>query len=145
MLELFGTWRLKKPPPKANIVECHWTFVVKCDAAGAIAHYQAHLVAQGFSQVPGIDFFETYTPMEKMALMHALLAMSTHHDFEIHQINIKSAYLNGEFKEGEIIYMHLLPGIHLTNNKSLVCRVLKPLYGLCQSSLSQTWTAGARA
>ena len=38
-LELFGTWRLDKPPPKANIVRCCWTFVMKCDAAGAIAHY----------------------------------------------------------------------------------------------------------
>ena len=107
---------------------------MKRDAAGAIAGYRACLVAQGFYQVPGINFFETYAPMAKMALMHALLAMSTQHDFKIHQIDIKSAYLNGEFKEGEIIYMCLPPGIHLTNDKSLVCRLLKPLYGLCQSS-----------
>ena len=74
-LKKFSTWRLKKPPPNANIIGCHWTFVVKHDAAGAIARYCARLVAQGFSQVPGIDFFETYAPVAKMASMHALFAM----------------------------------------------------------------------
>jgi Reverse transcriptase (RNA-dependent DNA polymerase) len=132
-LETFGTWRLEKPPPNVNIVGCRWTFVMKHDASDAIARYRARLIAQGFSQVPGVDFFETYAPVAKMASMCLLLAMSARLDLEIHQIDIKSAYLNGEFKEGEIIYMRLPPGIHLTDDKSLVYRLLKPLYGLHQS------------
>jgi Reverse transcriptase (RNA-dependent DNA polymerase) len=132
-LEKFGTWHLEKPPPNMNIVGCRWTFVIKRDAAGTITRYRARLVTQGFSQVPGVDFFETYAPVAKMTSMHVLLAMAAHHNFEIHQVDIKSTYLNGEFKEGEIIYMRLPPGIHLTNDKTLVLRLLKPLYGLHQS------------
>jgi hypothetical protein len=106
---------------------------VKRDAARTIVRYRARLVAQGFSQIPGVDFFETYAPVAKMASMRILLAMAAHHDFEIHQIDIKSAYLNGEFEEGEVIYMRLPPGIHLTDDKTLVLCLLKPLYGLRQS------------
>jgi hypothetical protein len=133
VLEKFGTWRLEKPPPNANIVGCRWTFVIKRDAAGAIARYRARLVAQGFSQIEGVDFFETYAPVAKMASMRVLFAMAARHDFEIHQIDVKGAYLNGEFEEGEIIYMRLPPGVHLTDDKTLVLRLLKPLYGLRQS------------
>ena len=97
-------------------------------------HYCACLVAQGFSQIPRIDFFKTYTPVAKIASMCVLFAMAAHHNFEIHQVNVKGAYLNGEFKEGEVIYMHLPPGINLTDDKTLVLRLLKPIYGLCQSS-----------
>jgi len=52
--------------------------------------------------------------------MCVLFAMAAHHDFGIHQVNIKGAYLNGEFEEGKVIYMHLPPGIHLTDDKTLV-------------------------
>lgn len=69
-----------------------------------IARYRARLVAQGFSQIPGVDFFETYAPVAKMATMRVLFTMVAQHDFEIHQIDIKSPYFNGEFEEGEIIY-----------------------------------------
>ena len=59
--------------------------------------------------------------------------MSACHNFEIHQVDIKSAYLNGEFEEGNVIYMCLPPGVHLTDDKTLICHLLKPLYGLRQS------------
>jgi len=96
-------------------------------------HYHARLVAQGFSQIPGIDFFETYTLVAKIASMCVLSAMAAHHNFKIHQVDVKGAYLNGEFKEGEVIYMCLPPGINLTDDKTLVLRLLKPIYRLCQS------------
>jgi Reverse transcriptase (RNA-dependent DNA polymerase) len=138
-LEKFGTQCLEKPPPNTNIVGCHWTFIIKRDAAGAITCYHAQLLAQGFSQVPGVDFFETYAPVAKMASMRVLLAMAACHNFEIHQVDIKSAYLNGVFEEGEVIYMRLPPGIHLTNDKTLVLRLLKPLYRLRQSGRHWYW------
>jgi hypothetical protein len=98
-----------------------------------IVHYCARLVAQGFSQIPGVDFLETYAPVAKMASMRVLFAMAARHNFEIHQVDVKGAYLNGEFEEGEVIYMRLPPGINLTDDKTLVLRLLKPIYGLCQS------------
>jgi hypothetical protein len=96
-------------------------------------HYRARLVAQGFSQIPGVNFFEMYAPVAKMASMRVLFAMAARHNFEIHQVDVKGAYLNGEFEEGEVIYMRLPPGISLTDDKTLVLRLLKPIYGLRQS------------
>jgi len=72
------------------------------------------LVAQGFSQIPRIDFFKTYTPVAKIASMCVLFAMATHHNFEIHQVNVKGAYLNGEFKEGEVIYYAPTPLVSIS-------------------------------
>lgn len=65
-----------------------------------------------------------------MVSMHhdVLFAMAAHHDFKIYQVNIKGAYINSEFKEGEVIYMCLPPGIHLTDSKALVLQLLKPIY-----------------
>jgi hypothetical protein len=59
--------------------------------------------------------------------------MAAQHDFKIHQVDVKSAYLNGEFEENEVIYMKQPPGLQLTDDKSLVLRLLRPLYGLRQS------------
>ncbi len=59
-LEVHGTWRVVDAPKGSNIVGCQWVFAIKCDAAGNIIRYKARLVAQGFSQVSGVDFFDTY-------------------------------------------------------------------------------------
>ena len=127
------TWKLEKPPPGANIVGCRWVFRLKQDASGAIVRYRARLVAQGYSQVPGVDFFDTYAPVANLASIRVVLALAARNDFEIHQIDIKSAYLNGEFEKNEVIYMKLPPGLDLTQDRSLVLRLLRPLYGLRQS------------
>ena len=129
-LEAHGTWKLTDLPAGANLVGCHWTFVVKKDAAGNIVRYKARLVAQGFSQVPGVDFFDTYTPVAKMASIQATLAYAAHHDLEIHQVDIKNAYLNADFNDGEVIYIKQLPGMTLTEDKKKVLQLMCPLYGL---------------
>lgn len=133
-LEAHGTWRLEQPPPGANIVSCCWVFHAKKDAAGNIYRYRACLVAQGFSQVPGVDFFDTYAPVAKMASIQTLLAFAARHNFEVHQVDVKSAYLHGDFEENKVIYMSLPPGVELTKEKGLVLRLLHPLYGLQQST-----------
>ena len=66
-LEAHNTWEVVDKLKNINIVGCHWTFVVKKDAAGNIIRYKARLVTQGFSQVQGINFFDTYAPIAKMA------------------------------------------------------------------------------
>ncbi len=133
-LEKHGTWVLERPPPRANIVSCRWVFHGKKDASGNVYQYRACLVARGFSQVPGIDFFDTYVPVAKTASIHTALAFTAHHNFEMHQLNVKSAYLNGNFKGGKVIWMAVLPGVNLTKGKTLVLRLLHPLYGLKQSA-----------
>ena len=63
MLEATRTWVLEEPPPKANIISSKWVFKVKKDAAGIFTRFKARLVAQGFSQIGGIDYDDTYAPV----------------------------------------------------------------------------------
>ena len=133
-LEAYKTWELDDLPPGANLVGCRWVYALKKDAAGHIIRYKARLVAQGFSQIPGIDYFDTYAPVAKMASIRTFLALSAALDYEIHQIDIKNAYLNGEFIEDEVIYMKQPPAVEITDDRSKVLRLLRPLYGLKQSA-----------
>jgi hypothetical protein len=66
-LKKASTWRLEEAPPEANVISLKWVFKAKKDATGNIACYKAWLIAQGFSQIGGIDYDDTYTPMAKMA------------------------------------------------------------------------------
>jgi hypothetical protein len=127
------TWELVVPPDGANIIGSKWVFRAKKDAAGNVVRYKARLVAQGFSQVPGIDYFDTFAPVACLASIRAILAYAAALDLEIHQIDIKGAYLNGLLTKKEVIYMRQPPGYHTDRN--LVCRLLKALYGLKQSGL----------
>ena len=107
--------------------------MLKKDLSSNITRYKACLVMQGFSQVPGIDFFDTYAPVAKMATIRTVLAFAAGHNYKIHQVDIKNAFLNGKFEEKEVIYMKLPPGVELTKEKGKVLCLLKPLYSLCQS------------
>jgi hypothetical protein len=128
-----GTWELVDPPSNANIVGSKWVFRAKKDAAGNIARHKARLVAQGFSQVPGVDYFDTYAPVAKLASTRTVLALAARLDMEIHQIDIKGAYLNGELTANEIIYMKQPPGYAAPDSPNKVARLKKTLYGLKQS------------
>ncbi len=128
-----GTWELVEPPKDANIVGSKWVFRAKKDAAGNVVRYKARLVAQGFSQVPGIDYFDTFAPVAKLASICAVLSMSAIHDLELHQVDVKGVYLNGELTKKENIFMKQPPGFHAPGSKSLICHLLKTLYGLKQS------------
>ncbi|PIL28794.1 transcription factor [Ganoderma sinense ZZ0214-1] len=133
-LEKHGTWRLERPPPGTNIVDNKWVFHAKKDASGNVSGYRARLVARGFSQIPGQDFFNTYAPIARTPSMCTVLAFANREDFEIHQVDVKSAYLNGEFDDNEVIYMSMPPGVQLSDDPTRVLRLLRPLYGLCQSA-----------
>ena len=132
-LEEAGTWELIDPPAGANIVGSKWVFCVKKDAAGHVVQFKACLVAQGFSQVPGVDYFDTFAPVAKLASIRTVLAMAAKLNFELHQIDIKSAYLNGELTEAENIYMKQPPGYSAPNSSGKVCHLMKTLYGLKKS------------
>ena len=67
MLEATGTWVLKEPPPGVNIIGSKWVFKAKKDAVGVIACFKARLVAQGFSQIGGVDYNDTYAPVAHLA------------------------------------------------------------------------------
>ena len=133
VLKEAGTWEIVDAPSGANIVGSKWVFRAKKDAAGNVVCYKAQLVAQGFSQVPGVDYFDTFAPVARLASIRAVLAVAAVNDYEIHQIDIKGAYLNGVLTASEVIYMRQPPGYAISGSQGRVCRLKKTLYGLKQS------------
>ena len=97
------TWTLVPRPSNSNIVSCKWLFTKKCDAHGTPIRFKARLVARGFSQIPGIDYHETFSPTLRITSFRLLLAMTAYLNLEVHHVDIETAFLHGDLEE--IIYM----------------------------------------
>jgi len=93
----------------------------------------ARLVAQGFTQIEGVNYYDTYAPVAKLASFRTILAIAARLDLELHQIDIKGAYLNGELTPQEVIYMRQPPGFAYPNSTGQVFQLIKTIYGLKQS------------
>lgn len=125
------TYELVEPPTNMNIVGCRYVFRVKRNADGTITLFKARLVAQGHTQVPGLDFNETFAPVAKLSSIRTILALAARYDWELEQMDVKSAYLNGRLDE--TIYMRQPPRSAAPGKEHLVCRLKKTLYGLKQA------------
>jgi hypothetical protein len=97
---------------------------------GSVERHKARLVSKGFSQVEGIDYNETFSPVAKMNSIHLVLSLAASHKWEVHQMDVKSTFLHGDFQEE--IYMEQPLG-YVQNDSSLVCHLKKSLYGLKQA------------
>ena len=84
---------------KQNIIGTKWVFQNKQDEHGVVTRNKARLVAQGFTQIEGLDFGETYAPVARFESIRILLAYATHHDFKLYQMDVKSVFLNGPISE----------------------------------------------
>jgi hypothetical protein len=84
---------------KQNIVGTKWVFRNNKDEHGVVTRNKTRLVAKRYSQVKGLDFDKTFTPVARLESIHILLAYATHHGFKLYQMDIKSALLNGPIKE----------------------------------------------
>ena len=94
--------------------------------------HRARLVAKGYSQEAGLDYEETYSPVAKSRSIRTVLAISNHLDLELHQMNVQTAFLNGELEEE--IYMVQPGGYTKDGREHLVCKLNNSLYGLKQAS-----------
>ncbi|GBE88222.1 hypothetical protein SCP_1300360 [Sparassis crispa] len=138
-LESRKAWVYADPPPRSsghNIVGSKWVFRTKRDARGEVTGYRARLVAQGYTQVEGVDYFsdDTYAAVSKLASIRVILSVAARNSWHTHQVDVKSAYLYGKLQEDEKIYMRPPPDIELeglTPGKILLLLVV--LYGLHQS------------
>ena len=93
-----------------------------------------HLVAYGFSQIYGVNYLDTYSPIAQLASICAILAIAARNNWEIDTFDFNRAYLNGELNEGEEIYMQLPSGYQIQGeNTNQTLKLLKSLYRLKQA------------
>lgn len=128
------TWTLTSLPKGRNLIDSKWVFKIKRNESGGIDRYKARLVARGFSQRKGLDYEDTYSPVTKLTTLRTLLAIVNHNGMHLHQLDVKTAFLNGTIQED--IYMRLPDEF---GAGSLVAKLQKSLYGLKQAS--RAWKA----
>lgn len=131
-IEKNKVWELVDLPEGRKAIKCKWVYKHKYSGDGALTRYKARLVAKGFTQVQGIDYDETFSPVARLDSIRLLLALAALEDWDIHQIDVKTAFLNGELDEE--IYMDQPEGYRIPGQETKVYRLLKALYGLKQAS-----------
>ena len=125
------TWELVDIPPGSKPIGCKWIFKRKLKADGSVDKYKARLVAKGYRQKEGLDYFDTYSPVSRITSIRTLIAIASLNNMEIHQMDVKTAFLNGELDEE--IYMEQPEGFVVQGQENKVCKLVKSLYGLKQA------------
>jgi hypothetical protein len=131
-LQQASMWETVPRLTDKNVVDCKWVYQTKYSANGTIDKHKACLVMHGFMQIYGVDYLKTYSPVAKLASLRTILALAVHLDWEIECFDFNAAYLNGELKESEEIYMEQPPG-YAEGRAGFVKWLKKALYGLKQA------------
>ena len=126
-----NTWILVDLPPGSKPIGCKWVFRKKYATDGSVQTFKARLVAKGFRQKEGIDYFDTYAPVARITSIRVLLALASMFDLCVHQMDVKTAFLNGDLNEE--VYMDQPEGFVLPGNEKKVCKLTRSLYGLKQA------------
>ncbi|KAK1628292.1 hypothetical protein QYE76_002607 [Lolium multiflorum] len=123
-------WSLVERPKdhRINVIGTKWVFKNKQDEDGIVIRNKARLVAQGFAQIEGMDFEDTFAPVARLEAIRLLLAFASFHNFKLYQMDVKSAFLNGPLKE--TAYVAQPPGFEDPCRPNHVYLLHKALYGL---------------
>ncbi|GJR47640.1 retrotransposon protein, putative, ty1-copia subclass [Tanacetum coccineum] len=125
-------WELVDLPPDGKPVGHKWLFKKKTDMDGAVHTYKARLVAKGFTQTPWIDYEEIFSPVADIRAIRILIAIAAFYDYEIWQMDVKTAFLNGYLNEE--VYMEQPQGFVSQKCPNRVCKLKRSIYGLKQAS-----------
>ncbi|KAJ9544402.1 hypothetical protein OSB04_024109 [Centaurea solstitialis] len=125
-------WILVHRPARKTIIGLKWIFRNKLDEHGTVIRNKARLVAQGYRQEEGIDYDETFAPMARLEAIRLFLTYAAHMKFQVFQMDVKSAFLNGKLTEEVYVAQH--PGFADPNHPNHVYKLNKALYGLKQAS-----------
>ena len=119
-------------PPENKQIGYKWIFKRKLKVDGSIDKYKARLVAKGYNrQNKGLYYFDTYSPVSRITSIRMLIAIASLNNMEIHHMNVKTTFLNGELDEE--IYMEQTEGFVVQGQENKVCKLVKSLYGLKQA------------
>ena len=124
-------WTLTDLPEGKKTVGSRWVFRTKTGLDGTVARYKARLVARGFSQKPGTDYEETFSPVVRGESIRMLFSLAAQEGMELHQLDVETAFLHGTLQEE--VYMDQPEGYEQRGKEHQVCRLHKSIYGLKQS------------
>uniref|UniRef100_A0ACD5Y5J0 Uncharacterized protein n=1 Tax=Avena sativa TaxID=4498 RepID=A0ACD5Y5J0_AVESA len=131
-LDKNGTWEVVRLPKQKKVVRCKWIYKRKEGLSpNEPPRFKARLVAKGFSQIPGIDYNDVFSPVVKHSSIRTFFGIVAMHDLELEQLDVKTAFLHGELEEE--IYMDQPEGFIVPGKEDFVCKLKRSLYGLKQS------------
>jgi hypothetical protein len=119
-------WDLMPRPPSTNVVTNKWLFRHKLTSDGSLDRYKARWVLRCFTQRPGVDYDESFSPIIMFATAHAVLSPALSRNWAIHQLDVKNAFLHGTLTE--TFYCSQPTGFVDAANPDLVCRLNRSLY-----------------
>ena len=91
-----GTWEFVALPPGKSPVGCRWVYTVKVGLDGKIDQLKAHLVAKGYTRQYGSNYYDTFSPVAKIASIRLLLSMTAMRSWPLFQLDIKNVFLHGD-------------------------------------------------
>lgn len=130
-IEKNETWELVQLPPNKKAIDVKWVFKVKEGPNGEVLKYKARLVVRGFLQKAGIDYGEVFAPVARMETIRLVVAFASMKNWKIHQMDVKSAFLNGPLEEE--VFIKQPPGFEIKKQEMKVYKLRKALYGLKQA------------
>ena len=134
MIEKNKTWELVDRPNHKKAIGVKWVYRTKLNSDGSVNKYKARLVVKGYAQVFGVDFSETFAPVARLETIRMLMSLAAQKGWIIHQMDVKSAFLNGYLEEE--IFVEQPEGFVVQGQEEKVYRLRKALYGLKQAPRS---------
>jgi hypothetical protein len=121
-------WKLEEIPKGVKPIGCKWVYKIKRDFKGNIDRFKLGLMAKGFTKREGIDYNETFSPVSSKYSFRIIMALVACYGLELHQMDVKTAFLNGDLYES--VYMAQPKGVVVGGKENLGCHIIMSIYGL---------------